>query len=275
MSGDPSYALMKRIDALVNDTGADAALAMTDIDREASLHGRANSAYSVGEKNRVLRDIFRKRTTEMAGIVSRATHLDATGKLGRLTAGAQQLADRLAGLAWKDYSQAGGPSDRKFFERITGELREQLTADVESLTHDFPTGVVWEQPITVPAPPPTSQVTIHAIHGGIQQVAAGSVVNQTMTVNQAVGKLVATIGEIRASKEYVELDAETRQQLDEIADDLIDEANGATPDAARIEKWGERFMRRLRTAEAWVLEETFKAALIVGMTAFTTPGVAQ
>jgi hypothetical protein len=276
MSEDATYALMKRIDALVNDAAADARLSMDDIERDASYHGRGNSPYSAREKNRALRDIFRKRTTELAGIVSRAARLDATVKLGRLKAGAEQLADRLTGLARNDYLQAGGTSDRKYFEQLARELREQLDTDVHSIEHDFPTGFVWDQPIAAPVPvPPTSQITIGAIHGGNQQIAAGAVVNQKMTVNQAMDNLIGAIEVVRASKDYAALDLIMRRQLDEIADDLIEEARTPAPNASRLHRWGERFMSRLRTAGAWVLEESFKAALIAGMAALAGPGVAQ
>src|SRR5690348_17998069 len=95
MSDAAHHALLRRIDAVVNDAVADAARTMSDADREASFRGRSTGAYLVGEKNRALRDIFCKRTTEMAAIVSRAAHLDVTQKVDRLKSGAEEIAARL------------------------------------------------------------------------------------------------------------------------------------------------------------------------------------
>ena len=246
MNEDPQLDLASRIDAMINDAGDEAACAMSDADREASRIGPVNSPYSVGQKNRALIATFRRTSMEMAGIVSRAEHLDASEKLSQLIGGAQQLADRLAELARNDYSQAARePSDREFFNRAPRELRQQLDADIESIARDFPSGAVWEQSI---GPQPAPLVIIDEIHGGDQQTGVGEVVNHPVLVQQAMDTLVAAIEAARTSSDYAALDENSRQQLDEIADDLIKEARAPAPNASRIKQWGDRFIAQLRAA---------------------------
>ena len=72
--------------------------------------------------------------------------------------------------------------------------------------------------------------------------------NQAVLVQQAMHTLIAAIEAARASKDYAAFDPNSRQQLDEIADDLIKEARAPTPNASRIKQWGERFIAQLRTA---------------------------
>jgi hypothetical protein len=184
----------------------------------------------------------------MADMVSIAEHLDMTERLSRLIGGARQLTDRLAELAQNDYSQtAGGPDDREFYNRAVGELRQQLDADIESFAQDFPTGIVWEQPIE---PDWSTPGIVHDIHAGDQQTDEATVIDRAIAVNQAMDSLVSTIAAFRTSKDYAALDASSRRQLDEIADDLINEAKAPAPNPSRIKQWGDRFIARLRSATA-------------------------
>ena len=60
--------------------------------------------------------------------------------------------------------------------------------------------------------------------------------------------LVAAIEAARTSSDYAALDENSRQHLDEIADDLIKEARAPAPNASRIRQWGDRFIAQLRAA---------------------------
>jgi hypothetical protein len=157
-----------------------------------------------------------------------------------ITAWARPHLENLSNTLLGEVPTAGFPAEH---QRVREQYRVVFQERTDGALRDVEIAFVGGRRAV--ALQPTSQVTIGAIHGGTQQIAAGGVVNQTMTVDQAMGKLVATIGEIRASKEYATLDVNTRQQLDEIADDLIEEAKGPAPDASRIERWGERFMGAL------------------------------
>jgi len=248
VNGNPQFEvdLARHVDEITNDAVEEAARAMIGADREASRIGPVNSPYSVGQKNRALIATFRRASMEMADLVSIAEHLDATERLSRLIAGARQLTDRLAELARNDYSQtAGGRGDREFFNRAVEELRQQLNADIESLAHDFPTGSVWEQPI---GPHPSPPEMVHEIHAGDRQTDVETLADRAIAVNQAMDVLVDAILAVRASKVYAALDANWRQQLDEIAEGLIKEARASAPNASRIKQWGDRLVAQLRSA---------------------------
>jgi hypothetical protein len=214
----------------------------------------------LNRKNELVRNRFRATTREQARIIARGSNLTADQKVTRLEAAARQLSDRLAGLLNRDYLAAGEP-----FSRLHSELREKLEQDVESLTHDFQNNTAWGEPLAS-EPAQVTNINVRDIHGPAQIGATGAVQHQIVVLG-ALPKLIQEIAAIQVSPEVAALNEDGRTGINEVAEDLMEEASSPTPDPARLRRWGERLLGRLHSAGLIVAEEALKVALFAALTA--------
>jgi len=79
---------------------------------------------------------------------------------------------------------------------------------------------------------------------------------------------VTVINEILRSPEVATLaDQGQREALQEIAEDINDEAKKVSPDASRIKRWGGRFVARLGAAGLIAAQKSVEKVLLAALAA--------
>jgi hypothetical protein len=179
--------------------------------------------------------------------------------------GAKRLAARILERVAKGTSFPGDG-------RLDAELRTKLNQDTEALKFDAAHDHAWGDSIK-PASPQTT-VTIGANYG-YQQIGVGDHTSQSISVHAGLADLVKAIDNVLQSPEFAALGEEERRDVQEDADDLIQEAKKASPERQRVEKCGRRVIRRLQAAGLTVAEKALDAALVAGLLALGSPGPAM
>jgi hypothetical protein len=165
----------------------------------------------------------------------------------------------LHGMALKLAKMISARVDEDYDGRV---LQQKLMDDVDALVIDFPLGIVWGQ-IVRPEARHTTNIRVENIHGGVQQF-AGAGAHQSVVIS-ALPDLLKQIDQIMQHPEIASLSREDRQVIEELADDIKDEASRPQPDGARIEQWGTRMLRRLARGGAAVTTEVLRAALVAAI----------
>ena len=261
--------LSKRIDKLVEDSFEKVMSLTKQIDRKAAANGAYDSGGRLLERNEAVISAFRDLTIELARIVS-ARGIVGAERVSAVDEGAKRLVNRIVQHQLQEVEALGSrtsPGSRtpSLAKKMLTELEQKLNEDAETVASDLEHGWTWGQQIA-PDPVVRPNVTFGPNYGN-QQVGVGDHVNQSMVVNPALSDLVGLIDHILASKEFAALGENQRRDLEEAAEDIKEEAARPSPDQSRIQRWGERFIHRLKAAGLIVAEEFMKAALMVGLTA--------